>query len=99
MSLLSMLMLMLILRDHIFRIVLLLFSMCLQSFSWLISLRKLRLALIISFNSPKSVLLIHHEFEGGIRYALVFLLLYLSRGSLYILPLLYMYIYESVALK
>jgi hypothetical protein len=26
--------------------------------------------LIISFTSPNSVLLIHHEFEGGIRYIL-----------------------------
>jgi hypothetical protein len=35
-------------------------------------------------------------FWGGIRYVLVFLLLYSSRGSLYILPFLYMYIYESL---
>jgi hypothetical protein len=64
MSLLSMLVLILILRDHRFRMVLLLFSMCLQSFNWQISSRKLKLALIISFTSPNSVLLIHHEFEG-----------------------------------
>jgi hypothetical protein len=63
MSLLSMLVLMLILHDHMFIIVLLLFSMCLQSFSWQISLQSLRLVLIISFTSPNSVLLIHHEFE------------------------------------
>jgi hypothetical protein len=41
-----MLVLILILRDHRLRMVLLLFSMCLQSFSWLIFLRRLRLALI-----------------------------------------------------
>jgi hypothetical protein len=64
MSLLSMLVLLLILRDHRFRMVLLLLSMCLQSSSWQISSRRLRLTLIISFTSPNSVLLIHHEFEG-----------------------------------
>jgi hypothetical protein len=32
------------------------------------------------FTSPNSVLLIHHEFEGSIRYVLAFLLLYFSRG-------------------
>jgi hypothetical protein len=63
-----------------FRMVLLIFSMCLQSFSWLISSRRLRLAFIISFTSPNLVLLIHYEFERGIRYVLVFLLLYFSRG-------------------
>jgi hypothetical protein len=35
----------------------------------------------------------------AIRYVLVFLLLYFFRGSLYILSLLYMYIYESLTLK
>jgi hypothetical protein len=52
--------------------VLLLFSMCLQSFSWQISSRRLGLTLIISFVSPNLVLLIHDEFEGGIRYVLAF---------------------------
>jgi hypothetical protein len=74
MSLLSILVLMFILRDHEFRMVLLLFSMCLQSFSWQISSRRLRLAVIISFTSSNSVLLIHHEFEGSIRYGLIGLL-------------------------
>jgi hypothetical protein len=38
-------------------------------------LRRLRLALIISFTSPNSVLLIHHEFDGGIRYVLAFFII------------------------
>jgi hypothetical protein len=53
---------------------------------WQISSQRLRLAIIINFTSPNIVLLIHHEFEGGIRYVLAFLLLYFFRGSLYILP-------------
>jgi hypothetical protein len=44
----------------------------LQSFSCQISSRRLRLALIISFTSPNSVLLTHHELGGIIRYVLVF---------------------------
>jgi hypothetical protein len=72
MSLLSILMLIPILHGHRFRMVLLLFSMCLQSSSWQISSRRFRLVLIINFTSPNSVLLIHHEFERGIRYVLAF---------------------------
>jgi hypothetical protein len=49
-----------------------------------ISSQRLKLTPIISFTSPNSVLLIHHEFEGGVRYILAFLLLYSFRGSLYI---------------
>jgi hypothetical protein len=63
---------MLILHDHRFMMVLSLFSICLQSSSWQISSQRLRLALITSFTSLNSVLLIHHEFEGGIRYLLAF---------------------------
>jgi hypothetical protein len=38
-------------------------------------------------------LLIHHEFEGGIRYVLVFLLLYFSRGFfVYSSPPVHVYI-------
>jgi hypothetical protein len=40
------------LHDHKFWMVLLLFSMCLQSSSWHISSRRLRLVLIISFTYP-----------------------------------------------
>jgi hypothetical protein len=64
MSLLSILVLMPILRDQRFRMVLLLFSRYLQSYSWQISSRRLTLVLNISFTSLNSVLLIHHEFEG-----------------------------------
>jgi hypothetical protein len=48
--------------------VLFLFNMCLQSSSWQISSRRLRLVLIISFTSLNSLLLIHHKFERDIRY-------------------------------
>jgi hypothetical protein len=39
------------------------------------------------------------EVEVIIRYVLVFLLLYFSRGSLYILLLMYKYIYEPLTLR
>jgi hypothetical protein len=48
--------------------VLFLFNMCLQSSSWQISSRRLRLVLIINFTSLNSLLLIHHKFERDIRY-------------------------------
>jgi hypothetical protein len=35
----------------------------------------------------------------SIRYVLVFLLLYFSRGSLYIISLLYMYIYDPLTIR
>jgi hypothetical protein len=64
--------------------VLLLFNMCLQSSNWQISSRRLRLTLIISFTSPNSVLLIHYEFKGGIRYVLTFSIIVFLQGVLYI---------------
>jgi hypothetical protein len=46
------------------------------------------------------VLLIHYEFEGGIRYVLAFsIIVFLQGGSLYILSLVYMYIFRSLALR
>jgi uncharacterized ion transporter superfamily protein YfcC len=94
MSLLSILVLMLILHDHRFRMVLSLFSICLQSFSWQISSRRLKLALIINFISSNSVLLIHHEFEGGIRYVLAFsMIVFIQRGLCIFLPPVHVYIW------
>jgi hypothetical protein len=42
--------------------------------------------LIISFISLNSVLLIHHEFEGSIRYVLAFSIIVFLRGALCIFP-------------
>jgi hypothetical protein len=94
MSLLIILVLIPILHDHRFRMVLLLFSMCLQSSSWQISSRRLRLALIINFTSPNSMLLIHHEFEGmGIGYVLAFSIIVFLQGVLCIFsPPVHVYI-------
>jgi hypothetical protein len=60
--------------------VLLLFSMCLQSFNWHISSQRLILVLIISFNSSNSILLIHYEFERGIKYVLAFSIIVFLQG-------------------
>jgi hypothetical protein len=75
---------MLILHDHGFRMVLLLFNTCLQSSSWQISSRRLRLAPSFNFISPNSMFLIHHEFEEGIRYILVFFIIIFLQGGIYI---------------
>jgi hypothetical protein len=97
MSLLSILVLMLTIHDHRFKMVSSINSMCLQSSSWQISSRRLRLAPIISFTSPNLVLLIHHEFEGSIRCVIGFLLLYFSKGfSIYFSPPVHVYIWTSV---
>ena len=47
------------------RIRLSLFTMCPLSYCWLTSSRGHRLDGSMHFSSPNSVLLIHHEFEGG----------------------------------
>jgi hypothetical protein len=52
--------------------------------------------LIISFTSPNPVLLIHHEFEGGVRYVLVFLFLYFFMGFFVYFPL-HIHIYIQVS--
>jgi hypothetical protein len=71
----------------------------LQSSSWQISSERLRLTLIVSFISPNSMLLIHHEF-GGIRYVLAFFYYCIFlEDSLYILSLLYMYIFGHLTLR
>jgi hypothetical protein len=83
-------------HDHRFMMVLLLFSMCLQSCSWQIFSRKLRLAAIISFTSPNSVFLIHHEFEGGVRCILPFSIIVFFQGVLCIFLLhVHVYIWAS----
>jgi hypothetical protein len=90
---------MLILYDHIFRMVLSLFSMWLQSSSWQLFSRMLRLAPIISFTSPNLVFLIYHEFEGGgVRCIFTFSIIVFLTG-LYIFPFMYMYIFGSLVLR
>jgi hypothetical protein len=62
---------------------------------WIFS-RRLRLALIINFTYPNSVLLIHHEFERGewdIRYVLVFsIIVFLQCFFVYSSPPVLVYI-------
>jgi hypothetical protein len=55
---------------------------------------------IISFTSLNSVFLIHHEFERGIRYILVFIYYCIpSDGFLYIFPFIYMYIFQPLVIN
>jgi hypothetical protein len=85
MSLLSILVLMLILYDHMF--------------TKQISSRSLRLALIISFTSINSVLSIHHEFEESIGYVLAFSIIVFIQEVLCIFSPLSIYIFGHLTLK
>jgi hypothetical protein len=65
----------------------------LQSFSWQISSKRLRLASTISFISSSLVFLIQHEFEGGIRCILIFSIIVFLHRILCIFYSLCVYIY------
>jgi hypothetical protein len=61
--------------------------MCIPSYSWRISSQRHRLERNIGSFSPNSILLTHHEFEGGRgldMYSLVFLFSHSIRGFLHI---------------
>jgi hypothetical protein len=88
MGLPSILVLMLFIHVLRCRLRLLRFSMCLQSYSWRISLQRHRLEHNMISYSLNSVLWIHHEFEGGVRCILY--LPHLLGGFLHIY-IMYMY--------
>uniref|UniRef100_A0A0A9FZQ4 Uncharacterized protein n=1 Tax=Arundo donax TaxID=35708 RepID=A0A0A9FZQ4_ARUDO len=92
MSSLNILVLMLLIHKHRYRMMCLLFGMCLQSFSWQISSRRHRRELSTGFISPNLVFLIHPEFVGRVLDVFVFSPLYKGLPA-YLPPPVHVYIW------